>query len=471
VKLRVLGILSLLVVVIVVTVSSVILTSASRELTQELQINRVAALNRFAQLASDALEDNNTTQLQREMDRYAELYGEGILIHMQGQSIHSGGLRDDQPEVMDALGRASLNLSDTTLSPIRAFGTGNEIISRSFGTASQVLGEVVMEVNLDAARQKLRERWLVVVVAAVALGALLLLAAARITGWVLRPVQRLSKAVHELETTGATTQLPEAGPPELRELSRSFTTMAHAVSESMESQRRLIADTSHQLRNPVGALRLRIDLLQLALRSEPEKAAASGVVAELERVEEMLDGVLKLATAEHRASAGAARADQGTGHQRLTVIDPFPVLQGEAERATPSALQAGATITLLEPVRPITIACNPEELAHMVGELLANAVKYAPGSHITVATEPTPGGTAVVVSDDGPGLPADQLAASTTRFWRAPQHSKIPGNGLGMTIVERLAEANGARLVLEPRVPHGLTARLEFVHPQAGSDA
>ena len=470
-KLRVLGILSLLVVIIVVTVSSVILTSASRELTQELQINRVAALNRFAQLASDALEDSNTTQLQREMDRYSELYGEGILIHMQGQTLHSGDLRDDQPQVRDALGRASLNLSDTTLDSIRAFGTGNEIISRSFGTASQVLGEVVMEVNLDAARQKLRERWLVVVLAALALGALLLLAAARITGWVLRPVQRLGRAVHELETTGTTSQLPEAGPPELRELSRSFTAMANTVSESMESQRRLIADTSHQLRNPVGALRLRIDLLQLALRSEPEKAAAAGVVAELERVEGMLDGVLKLATAEHRAFAGASRGEQDPEHQRPSVIDPFPVLQGEAERATPAAAQAGATITLLEPARPITLACNPEELAHMVGELLANAIKYAPAAHIQVATEPSQGGIAVVISDDGPGLPADQRAASTSRFWRAPQHSSIPGNGLGMTIVDRLAEANGARLVLEDSKPHGLTVRLEFGHPRGESDA
>jgi len=298
VKVRVLAILSLLVVVIVVTVSSVILTSASRELTQELQINRVAALNRFAQLASDSAEDNNTTQLQREMDRYSELYGEGILIRLQEKKIRSGGLSEDQPEIRDALNRSSLNLSDTTLNPIRAFGTGNDIISRPFGTASQVLGEVVVEVNLDAARQKLRERWLVVGLAAVALGALLLVAASRITAWVLRPVHRLSKAVHELEATGKTSQLPEAGPPELRELSRSFTAMADTVTESMESQRRLIADTSHQLRNPVGALRLRIDLLQLALRSEPGKEAAAGVVAELERVEEMLDGVLKLATAE-----------------------------------------------------------------------------------------------------------------------------------------------------------------------------
>ncbi|MFJ4226570.1 ATP-binding protein [Paenarthrobacter nicotinovorans] len=470
-KLRVLGILSLLVVIIVVTVSSVILTSASRELTQELQINRVAALNRFAQLATDALEDNDTTQLQREMNRYSELYGEGILIHMQGQTLHSGELRGDQPQVRDALGRASLNLSDTTLDPVRAFGTGNQTISRSFGTASQVLGEVVVEVDLDVARQKLRERWLVVGVAALALGTLLLLAAARVTAWVLRPVQRLSKAVHELEATGTTSQLPEAGPPELRELSRSFTTMASTVSQSMESQRRLIADTSHQLRNPVGALRLRIDLLQLALRSEPEKAAAAEVVAELERVEGMLDGVLKLATAEHRASAGAAHADQESQNQRLSVIDPFPILQGEVERASPAAAQTGATIRLSQPPRPITIACNPEELAHMVGELLANAIKYAPAAHIEVATEPAQGGTAVVISDDGPGLPADQRAASTSRFWRAPQHSSIPGNGLGMTIVERLAEANGARLVLGDSKPHGLTVRLEFGGPREGSGA
>lgn len=470
-KVRVLGILSLLVVVIVVTISSVILTSASRELTQELQINRVAALNRFAQLASDAAEDDITTQLQREMDRYSELYGEGVLIRLQQKTLRSGGLGEDQPQVRDALSRASLNLSDTTLTSIRAFGTGNDFISRSFGTASQVLGEVVVEVNLDAARQKLRERWIVVGLAAVALGLLLLVAASRLTAWVLRPVHRLSSAVHELEATGKTSQLPEVGPPELRELSRSFTAMADTVTRSMDSQRRLIADTSHQLRNPVGALRLRIDLLQLALRSEPGKQAAAGVVAELERVEEMLDGVLKLATAEHRASEGSARTEQESEHKRLAVIDPFPVLQGEVERATPAARRAGSELTLEDPASESQIVCDPDELAHMVGELLANAIKYAPGARITVASKPTRGGTAVEISDDGPGLPADHLAASTTRFWRAPQHSKIPGNGLGMTIVERLAEANGARLVLKTREPHGLRARLEFARPRDGSHA
>ncbi|GAP55919.1 signal transduction histidine-protein kinase AfsQ2, partial [Arthrobacter sp. Hiyo6] len=252
-RLRVLGILSLLSLLMVVAVSGVILASASRELTQEVQINRIAALNRFAQVAYDAALEGDSTQLEREMDGYSRLYGEGILIRLQQGTLRSGGLDADRPAVRDAVSGASLNVSNTVLPTLEPFGSGSEVISRSFGTGSQVLGEAVLEVNLDAARQKLRERWLVVGLAAAALEGLLLLAAARLTGWVLRPVHRLNSAVTELEETGRSSQLPADGPPELRELSRSFTAMAQTVSEAIDSQRQLIADTSHELRNPVGA--------------------------------------------------------------------------------------------------------------------------------------------------------------------------------------------------------------------------
>ncbi|MBT2515285.1 HAMP domain-containing sensor histidine kinase [Arthrobacter sp. ISL-30] len=463
-KLRVLGVLSLLSVLIVIAVSNAILTSASRELTQEVQINRVAALNRFAQVAYDAATDNDSSQLQREMDGYSRLYGEGILIRLPQGTLRSGGLGEDRAEVREALSRASLNLSDTTLPALQPFGAGSEVISRSFGSANQVLGEAVLEVNLEAARQKLRERWLVVGLAAAALGTVLLLAAARVTGWVLRPVHRLNSAVTELESTGKTSQLPEAGPPELRELSRSFSRMAQTVSESIDSQRQLIADTSHQLRNPVGALRLRIDLLQLELQTDREQAAAAGVVAEVERVEELLDGVLKLAAAEHKAFEGSARGPLGPASRGgQAPIDPFSVLQEEVERAAPAARLAGSTLELQAPPEPpLQLACNADELAHMVGELLTNAIKYAPGGHISVGIHDRPEATSIEISDDGPGLSAEERAASTTRFWRSPRHREIRGNGLGMTIVDRLAEANGARLVLEERSPHGLIARIEF---------
>ncbi|MGX5715965.1 sensor histidine kinase [Arthrobacter sp. MAHUQ-56] len=463
-RLRVLGVLSVLCLVVVFLISGTILSSASRELTQELQINRAASLNRLAQVAFDAASDGDTARLQREMDTYSGLYGEGIVVRLQQQTLVSGGLGADRADVQEALSVARLNVSSTALEPLEPFGTGSQVIFRPFGNASQVLGAVVLDVDAATARQKLRERWLGVGVASLALAAILLFGAARVTSWVLRPVLRLNSAVNELGRTGRAGLLPEAGPPELRELSRSFTAMAHTVSASMESQRQLIADASHQLRNPIGALRLRLDLLQLELKSAREHDAAERAMAELERVEEILDGVLKLAAAEHRASEGSLRAFGSQADQPAAEpVDPYPVLQGEVERAAPLAEQAGCRLVLAPAPRPAVLAaCKPAELAQMVRELLGNAFKYAPGATVAAEVRSVPGRVIVDVSDDGPGLSEAERASAATRFWRSPRHASVPGTGLGMTIVGELAAANGGRLVLAEAAPHGLSARIEF---------
>lgn len=467
-RLRVLGVLSALCLVVVFLISGTILTSASRELTQELQINRAASLNRLAQVAFDAAGDGDNAGLQREMDTYSGLYGEGIVVRVQAQTLESGGLPAERPDVQNALSVARLNVSRTSLEPVEPFGSNSRVIFRPFGSASQVLGAVVVDVHADTAQQKLRERWLGVGVAALALAAILLVGAARVTGWVLRPVLRLDSAVHELERTGRMERLPDDGPPELRELSRSFTAMARTVSASMAAQRQLIADTSHQLRNPVGALRLRLDLLQLELKTAREHDAAERAVAELDRVEEILDGLLKLAAAEHRASEGYLRAagssaDQPPAQPVAQPVDPYPVLQGEIERAAPLAEQAGCRLVLAGPPRPpALVGCRPAELAQMAGELLNNAIKYAPGATVAAAVRLQQDVVVVEISDDGPGLPAEERSSAATRFWRSPRHSSVPGTGLGMTIVGELAAANGGRLVLAEASPHGLSARIEF---------
>ncbi|NUP59763.1 MAG: HAMP domain-containing histidine kinase [Pseudarthrobacter sp.] len=471
-RLRVLGVLSVLCLVVVFLISGTILTSASRELTQELQINRAASLNRLAQVAFDASGDGDTARLQREMDTYSGLYGEGIVVRLQQETLASGGLNADRADVQEALSVARLNVSRTALEPLEPFGPTAQVIFRPFGNASQVLGAVVLEVDPATAQRKLQERWLGVAVAALALAAILLLGAARVTGWVLRPVLRLNSAVNELGSTGRAGLLPEAGPPELRELSRSFTAMARTVSASMESQRQLIADTSHQLRNPVGALRLRLDLLQLELKTAREHDAAERAMAELERVEEILDGVLKLAAAEHRASEGSLRAAVSQAEQPGSEpIDPYPVLQGEIERAAPLARHAGCRLVLAPaPRQAALVACKPAELAQIVGELLGNAFKYAPGATVTAGVRSVPGRVVVEVSDDGPGLSEAERASAATRFWRSPRHASVPGTGLGMTIVGELAAANGGRLVLADAAPHGLSARIEFPVPAAGQE-
>jgi signal transduction histidine kinase len=215
-------------------------------------------------------------------------------------------------------------------------------------------------------------------------------------------------------------------------------------------------------------------LLQLELKTAREQKAADGVLAELERVEEILDGVLRLAAAEHRAFEDSARGPLGTPSHGLTaVIDPYPVLQEEAERAGPAALRSGSSILLEDPPDPaVHIACNPAELAQMVGELVNNALKYAAGARISLAVRARPDAIDIEISDDGPGLSADELPAVTNRFWRSPRHRGIRGNGLGMTIVDRLAGANGGRLQLSVASPHGLVARIAFPRavPEPGEE-
>jgi signal transduction histidine kinase len=90
---------------------------------------------------------------------------------------------------------------------------------------------------------------------------------------------------------------------------------------------------------------------------------------------------------------------------------------------------------------------------------------------VTLAIRLLPGTAAIEVADDGPGLSPEERTASLGRFWRSPRHRDIRGNGLGMTIVQQLAGANGGKLVLAEREPHGLIARLEFPRRVAGRGA
>ncbi|HKU12401.1 MAG TPA: HAMP domain-containing sensor histidine kinase [Sinomonas sp.] len=465
-RLRVLGILSVLSILIVLAVSASILASASTELTQELQINRVAALNRFAQVAGDATSSGDLVQLQREMDRYSALYGEGVLVHTPQTTLASGGLRADEADVRNAVAQAQLNLNDLTLERVQPFGPKNEVIARSFGTASQVLGEAVIDVDLTAAEQKLRDRWLLVALGALAVWVLLILGAERLTRWVLRPVHRLTDAVIAFEESERATRLREEGPPELQRLSRAFSAMAEHVGASIKAQRQLIADTSHQLRNPVGALRLRTDLLALELDTPAQREAASGVVKELDQVEEMLDRMLRLAAAEHRARRRSfAVGSEAPVGELSEVLDPSMVLQEAIERAGPSARHAGAVLELDNPPMPrLQLACGRGDLADIVGELLENAIKYAgpEGGRITLRAALRGRSAVVEVADRGPGLSPEEREAATTRFWRSPGHSASRGTGLGLPIVEQLAEVNGGRLVLAPNEPRGLIARVEF---------
>src|SRR3569833_994124 len=116
---------------------------------------------------------------------------------------------------------------------------------------------------------------------------------------------------------GHRAHVPErTGPRELRVLAGEGNRMAEAVLEAADQQHRLVAAASHQLRNPMAALRLRVD--SLAGRVEGDEATYRATVAEVERLEKLLDGLLALALAESTATRVAAGgADESWGHSAV----------------------------------------------------------------------------------------------------------------------------------------------------------
>ncbi|WP_418906612.1 sensor histidine kinase [Glutamicibacter endophyticus] len=464
-RLRVLVILGSLMSLIVLIVGWIVLQQASRDLTQDLQLNRLTSVNRFVQLASHAQESSDLTMLRNYMDHYSQLYDEGLLITIGERTLRSGDIDPAQPAVADAVRNASLNLETTGISVLTPFDSSTVVIARPYGNMAQVLGSVVMEVNTEAARAKVLRTWAAVALISLLLLVALLLLADRLTTWMLRPMHRLEDEIRELARTRRTRPLSLAGPPELRALTASVQTMSDAMDTSLRQQRMLIAETSHQLRNPVAALRLRIDLLRHRLGAESERLGADQVDKELDRLEDMLNDVLQLASAEHRVTQQEAGGSLPESEPTATSFDARELLEEECERQRMAAEHAGVDLRVHGPYG-LFIRANPFEIQQIVAEALTNAFKYAPGAPVDLRCIEAGSHVLLSLRDHGAGLSQPELEQATERFWRAETVRSERGSGLGLTIVERLTRANEGTLDLRPAPGGGLEVCVKL--PAAG---
>jgi signal transduction histidine kinase len=430
-------------------------TSAGR--TQAFVLTRVGDLDRFAALAQQATGPAGGEALAQEVQAHHTVYGEGVVVvDRSGRPVVEAGLRADEPAVVAAVDAALRNQPAARPERLRPWSTEAILLARPVGTGTQVGGAVVLRAEPRAAAADVTAAWTVVLLgalgAAVACAALALLLAR----WVLRPVRELAAGVAEVAAghPGAHVS-PRAGPPELRKLAAAFNRMSDAVATSADQQRRLVADTSHQLRNPLAALRLRVDTLDPHV-AEAGRRTYRSTQAELDRLEELLDGLLDLASAESRATelaAGAAPEERS---------DLGAVVAERVDAWRPAAEQAGVALHAAGPAGPADVAAGTSELQQVLDVLLDNAVKYAGrGATVTVAAGRAGDRAVLEVRDDGPGLPVEHLRRATQRYWRAPG-SRARGTGLGLPIAERLVTARGGALRVTSPVGAGLVVTIEL---------
>ncbi|MEU9225593.1 HAMP domain-containing sensor histidine kinase [Streptomyces massasporeus] len=432
-------------------------TAAQR--TQQLVAARTADLDRFAGLAEQAAESDDTGALTAEVGRYTELYGEAVVVvdARRAPVVQTGGLRAADPAVARLVDAALRNQPVAPGGALRPWTRSDRLLARPVGAGTRVSGAVVLRASVRTAADDIALRWALVLAGAGLFALACVMLARRATQWVVRPLHRLDHAVGTLAAGLPPEHAREGGPPELRQLATGFNRMAESVTLALEQQRRLVADTSHQLRNPLAALRLRIDSLQTHLAISGTRTY-TGVTAELERMENLLDDLLTLANAEHRAGELAVT------DAREVSCDATEVAAARALLWQPVAERAGVRLEFL-PGPAVPMICAEEELAQAADILLDNAIKYAGSDAAVVARCFTEGPDAVFeVRDTGPGLTSGELPRAGTRFWRAERHREVRGSGLGLAIAERLAAGRGGRVEFAAARPHGL--RVRVVLPQ-----
>jgi signal transduction histidine kinase len=233
-------------------------------------------------------------------------------------------------------------------------------------------------------------------------------------------------------------------------LTRSFNDMAERVTDSLRRQRDFVAQASHQMRNPLTTLMLRVEELGAFIEESAGRADHRMALEETMRLGRILDGLLALAKAER-------------GQETLEASDAAQTAEERVAAWLPLAIRREITLTCTRPEQARVLAV-PTAVGQSLDALIDNALKFAGvGAVVRVEVRAENGTVDVHVIDDGPGLSDESRQRANERFWRAPDVQNVDGAGLGLPIAMVLVESSGGRLDLLPAVPAGLDVRLRFL--------
>ena len=278
----------------------------------------------------------------------------------------------------------------------------------------------------------------------------------------LRPVADLTDAVEHVELTGDLSPriaVDERGErDEVGRLAGRFNAMLGRLQASraeldasVDAQRRLVTDASHELRTPVTSVRTNAEVLRERpdLPVEERNEILDDVVAQADELGLLVADLIELARDGEPPNA--------TEREEVRLDELVAEAVARARRLAP-----GARFEL--EAEPVVVEAHRERLSRAVNNLLDNPVKHGPpGGPVEVRVGA--GGT-VSVRDHGPGIPAAEREHVFDRFWRGADARARPGSGLGLAIVHQVAESHGGSVTVEDAPGGGPLFRLTL--PLAG---
>jgi signal transduction histidine kinase len=283
-------------------------------------------------------------------------------------------------------------------------------------------------------------------------------------GWILRPVRTIIKTTRQISAASLDERLSLSGPDdEIKELGDTIDALLARLEASFQAQRQFIANASHELRSPLARQRV---LSQVAL-ADPEatvdslKQAHERVIASGDQQNRLIEAMLALA----RGQAG------------LSTRAPFDLAELVDTALASRSEEAGRLGLILETnLSPAPVDGSAQLAERLVANLIDNAVRHnVRGGRITVNTETRRGRAGLTITNTGPLIPAADVARLTQPFQRLgasrmahprPRsgigHATTDGLGLGLAIVEAVANAHSAALKITPRLDGGLIVHVRF---------
>ncbi len=448
--------LILTLVILVVLEVPLAITYREREIQSlEAKLERDAFV--VASYAEDTLEGTADADLGSLVTAYAERTGGRIVIVDASGEVRADpeplreGARsfESRPEIQTALNQeVAVGTRESA-----SLGTTLLYVAVPVSSGGQVHGAVRITYPTSEVDSRVGRYWaLLVGIGVIALtgaaGAGILLAR-----WVTRPVDTLRSAAEALGEGHLDARAPtDAGPPEIRALAQALNTTAGRLEDLVHAQEQFVADASHQLRTPLTALRLRLEMLDMRTTDDTDRADITAAEIEVARLARLVDGLMSL-----------ARADRAPATETTSRLDVHAALVTRAAIWEPVATERDVAIAV--ETTEATLRADPDRLDQVLDNYIANALEVAPaGSTVSLrasAVSITGVGRAIEVhvTDEGPGLTPEERRLAFERFWRAkPGAGDLGGSGLGLAIVRKLVRLDNGTCELREGPTGGIDA-------------
>lgn len=265
------------------------------------------------------------------------------------------------------------------------------------------------------------------------------------------PVSHLSAEIDGRNELELHPIAPAPLPAEIRPFVVAINRLLGRVAQSMEEQRRFVADAAHELRSPLTALSLQAERLAEAQMSQVAHERLTTLRHGIERGRSLLEQLLALARAQAAPAVTAASLSVQQVYRRVL------------EDLMPLAEAKGIDIGVVE-TEDAYIQANEVDLTTIFKNLVDNAIRYTPpGGRIDLWVRQAPDGITLTVEDNGPGIAEAERLRVLDAFYRV-LGTEESGSGLGLSIVKTLVERMGGRIVLTDasRLPTGLAVRVHL---------